>query len=98
MTAVSPREVPHGAQLIDVREADEYQAGHAAGAVNIPLSQLSERTGEIDTDRAVYVICELGGRSAQACSFLEQRLNKDVFINVDGGTQAWKNAGLEMES
>lgn len=98
MTAVSPREVPHDAQLIDVREPDEFAAGHAKGAINIPLSQLPERAEEINTDRTTYVICELGGRSAQACSYLTQHLDKDVFINVDGGTEAWRNDGLKMES
>ena len=65
MKEVNVNEVPTGAQLIDVRETDEFAEVRADGAVNIPMSEFTSRVGELDQDRDIYVICKLGGRSAQ---------------------------------
>lgn len=78
--------------LIDVREADEYEAGHVPGAVNLPLSELVGRYAELKTDEPYHIICQMGGRSAQACAFLDSK-GYDV-TNIDGGTAAW--TGLKM--
>lgn len=94
MKTVQVTEVPQGIQLIDVREPEEYATAHAAGAVNIPLSELVARTEEIDPDRDIYVICHAGGRSLQAAEYLENALGWDNVINVAGGTSAWVEAGL----
>ncbi|WJY68819.1 rhodanese-like domain-containing protein [Corynebacterium auris] len=94
MRTVTVKEVPANAQLIDVREPEEYTEVHAANAVNIPLSELTARYGEIDPDREIYVICRSGGRSAQACEYFERALGWDSAINVEGGTIAWEEAGL----
>lgn len=53
-------------QLIDVREAHEYRNGHIVGAINIPLSQLSNRMGEISADKPVFLYYQSGVRSKQA--------------------------------
>lgn len=97
MKEVKVTEVPQGAQLIDVREPSEFTTVHAAGAVNLPLSDFASRAGEIDPDRDIYVICHLGGRSAQAAQYLEQARGWDNVINVAGGTDAWVAAGLPTE-
>lgn len=97
MKEVKVTEVPQGAQLIDVREPSEFTTVHAAGAVNLPLSDFVSRTGEIDPDRDIYVICHLGGRSAQAAQYLEQARGWDNVINVAGGTDAWVVAGLPTQ-
>ena len=94
MKTVQVTEVPQAIQLIDVREPDEYTTTHATGAINIPLSELVERTAEIDPDRDIYVICHAGGRSLQAAEYLENALGWDNVINVAGGTSAWVEAGL----
>lgn len=96
MKNVQVNEVPTEAQLIDVRENDEWAAGHAKGAVHIPMSEFTGRVNEVDTNREVYVICKAGGRSAQVGQYLEQAKGANV-INVDGGTDAWQAAGLPME-
>lgn len=96
MKNVQVNEVPADAQLIDVRENDEWAAGHAKGAVHIPMSEFTGRVGEVDTDREIYVICKVGGRSAQVGQYLEQAKGATVH-NVDGGTDAWREAGLPME-
>jgi len=92
---VQPTEVPEGAQLIDVREADEFAEWHAKGAINLPLSELQVRYGELDLDRDIYLICLSGGRSARACQWLE--LNGIDAINVANGTSGWRDAGLPVE-
>ena len=73
--------------LIDVREVHEYQAGHAPGARNIPLSTLEQGYKELTSDQEYYIICQGGGRSASACQFLKaQGL---AVINVEGGMNQW---------
>ena len=96
MKEVAVNEVPAGAQLIDVRETDEYAEVRAQGAVNIPMSEFVVRINEIDLDRDIYVICKLGGRSAQVAEYLEQRGIEA--INVNGGTDGWVAAGLPTEA
>lgn len=91
---VQPTEVPQGAQLIDVREVSEFEEWHAEGAVNIPLSELQARYGELDLDKDIYIICLSGGRSAKACSWLES--NGIDAINVANGSSGWRDAGLPI--
>jgi len=80
--------------IIDVREPFEYVSGHAPTAASIPLGELVARVEELDRDNIVYVICESGGRSAQAVDWL----NTQGFdaVNVEGGTSAWRNSGLPV--
>lgn len=80
--------------LVDVREPHEFEAGHVPGAVNIPMSQLGERIGDLP-DEPFDVICELGGRSGRVVEALSQR-GYDV-TNVAGGTSAWREAGYPVE-
>lgn len=96
MRNVRVTEVPADVQLIDVRENDEWAAGHARGAVHIPMSEFTSRLDEVDTTREVYVICKAGGRSMQVGQYLEQAQGANV-INVEGGTDAWIAAGLPTD-
>ncbi|MEU3308840.1 rhodanese-like domain-containing protein [Nocardiopsis sp. NPDC055551] len=89
-------EVPEGVYLLDVREDDEWNAGHAPDAVHIPLGALGERVAEVPKDKKVYVVCRAGGRSAQATMALNQA-GWDA-VNVAGGMQAWEQAGRDMET
>ncbi len=86
-----------GALLLDVREPDEYAAVHAVNAKLIPLGEVGSRLKEIESykDKPVAVICRSGRRSAQAVSFLKESGFTQV-VNVDGGTTAWVQAGLEI--
>jgi rhodanese-related sulfurtransferase len=81
--------------LLDVREDDEWQAGHAAGALHIPLSEFVARYGELaeaaPQDGRIHVICRSGGRSAQVTMYLAQQ-GIDA-VNVDGGMRVWAAAG-----
>ncbi|MCT1450908.1 rhodanese-like domain-containing protein [Corynebacterium sp. p3-SID1194] len=96
MKSVQVNEVPENAQLIDVREPDEFSEVHAKNAVNLPLSNFAALSEEIDYEQPIYVICKSGGRSAEASQFLEAVRGTEA-INVEGGTQAWVNAGLPTE-
>ncbi|MCA5891901.1 rhodanese-like domain-containing protein [Isoptericola sp. NEAU-Y5] len=89
--------LPAGATLLDVREQDEWDAGHAVGAVHIPLAQLPVRCAELDGDTQIYVVCHSGGRSAQATRFLVEAVGYDA-VNLDGGMVAWSYRGLPMEA
>ena len=80
-----------GVVVIDVREDDEYLAGHVTGAVLMPLSTVPERVGELPADGQFLIICQVGGRSGRAVQFLRAR-GLDA-INVAGGTSAWVNSG-----
>jgi rhodanese-related sulfurtransferase len=88
--------VPDDGYLLDVREDDEWQAGHAPDAVHIPLSELNARAREVPTDRDVYVICRSGARSAQAVVAFNNA--GWTATNVEGGMHAWEAAGRPMVS
>jgi rhodanese-related sulfurtransferase len=81
--------------LVDVREPNEWAAGHAAGAVHIPLGRLASRAAELPADVPVYLICAHGNRSKVAAQLL-QRAGFARPVNVRGGTAAWMRAGLPM--
>lgn len=74
--------------LIDVREKDEYKAGHIPGADNFPLSELGTIYTNLDKNQHYYVVCQAGGRSGRACEFLEAQ-GFDV-TNVTGGMNEWQ--------
>lgn len=74
--------------LIDVREPDEYAAGHAPGAKNIPLGQVEQRAEEIPAEGDVYIMCRSGGRAGMACDTLET-LGRKNLIRVAPGMGDW---------
>jgi rhodanese-related sulfurtransferase len=77
--------------LLDVREDDEWQRGHAPGAQHIPMGQIPSRIKEIDADAKLFVVCHLGGRSQRVAQYLAR--NGYTPVNVAGGMQAWALAG-----
>ena len=80
-----------GATLIDVREAHEYEAGHVAEAVLIPLGTVPDRVDAFRATGPAYVICRSGVRSLRACEYLAQ--HGVEAINVAGGMLAWIDLG-----
>ena len=80
-----------GARIVDVRETDEYTAGHVAGAVHVALGTVPDNVEAFRGDGPVYVICQGGGRSMRACEFVSQ--HGIEAINVAGGTGGWINSG-----
>lgn len=86
-----PAEFGDAAVLLDVREDDEWQRGHAPEAQHIPMGDIPARMHEIDADKQLFVICHAGGRSLRVAQYL-QRNGFDP-INVDGGMLDWVQAG-----
>lgn len=88
-------DVADDAVVIDVREANEWAAGHAPNAIHIPLGDLPQRLAELpDTDDTVAVTCRSGGRSSRAVAWLTQQ-GYDV-ANLEGGMKAWQGAGKPL--
>jgi len=88
--------VPADARILDVREPDEWDAGHIAGAMHIPLADLPGRVEELPDGETLYVVCRVGGRSARAVAWLTH--NGYDAVNLDGGMDAWVSAGRPMVS
>lgn len=94
-TAYSVRENPN-VFMIDVREPDEYAAGHIPGITLIPMGEVAERLSEIPTDKEVIVTCRSGNRSGQIVDFLRSQGFTNVH-NMEGGIVAWEEAGYPVE-
>ncbi|MFE9256443.1 rhodanese-like domain-containing protein [Streptomyces sp. NPDC006879] len=98
LPSVAAAAVPVDGFVLDVREDDEWAAGHVEGALHIPMSDFVARFGEFteaaEDGRKVHVMCRAGGRSAQVTQYLVQQ-GIDA-VNIDGGMQAWEGAGRPM--
>ena len=82
--------VAAGELLVDVREQDEWDTGHAPSAQFLPLSGIAERLDELPRDTEFLVICHSGGRSAKATAMLTAA--GFTAVNVLGGMTAWREA------
>lgn len=85
---------PARAILLDVREEDEWQLGHAPGAIHIPMVDVPARVDELEFDVDLYVICRQGGRSLQVVEYLTH-IGFEA-IQVRGGMVAWQQAGRPL--
>ena len=83
------------AVIVDVREQSEWDAGHAPGALHIPLGDLPDRLAELP-DGELVVTCRMGGRGGRATAFLRST-GRDA-VNLDGGLTAWVEAGRPLVS
>lgn len=94
---ISPRAAEGlGAPIVDVREPYELvEDGRVAGAVNIPLGELSARAGEVPRDQPVLILCRSGARSGMAADAL--RASGYDAYNIEGGILAWERDGLPVE-
>jgi hydroxyacylglutathione hydrolase len=88
--------VAGGALLLDVRQPDEWDAGHAPGATFIPLREVPERIAELPRDRRIVAICRSGARSGRATDFLVAQ-GFDA-VNLEGGMKAWAAEGFTVET
>jgi rhodanese-related sulfurtransferase len=92
--AEARRRLETGAMLLDVRESDEWDTGHAPDATWIPIGHVAARQDELAGDRPIVVVCRSGGRSARVTSTLLQA-GYDA-TNLAGGMQAWAGAGFSV--
>ena len=85
------------AQFVDVRSPEEYAAGHATRAINIPLNELPANLDRLEKNEPVYLICQTGRRSKEAADILTKSGFRWVF-SVTGGTAQWQADGLPIDS
>ena len=77
-------------QIVDVREIDEYRAGHIEGSTLIPLETLPYRVDSLNREEPVVLVCRSGNRSAEACQMLTKR-GFDA-VSLRGGLISWHSA------
>lgn len=83
-----------GALLLDVREDEEWDAGHAPGAVHLAMGLVGDRLEQLPSDRTVVCVCRVGGRSGSVAGALAAA-GFDV-RNMAGGMVAWEHAGFPV--
>ena len=88
-------DLPADAVLLDVREDDEWNAGHAPGAIHIPMGDVAQRLDDLPDASPLYVVCRMGGRSARVTEYLNA-VGWDA-VNVAQGMIAWERAGRGLE-
>lgn len=89
-------QLPADPVILDVREDDEWAAGHIDGAVHIPLHELPGRLAELPDTDTLVVTCRSGGRSSKATAYL---LSSGInAVNLGGGMKAWDMSGRPMVS
>ncbi|MCH8614353.1 rhodanese-like domain-containing protein [Arsenicicoccus dermatophilus] len=91
---ISRDQLADDAVILDVRNQDEWDLGHAPGAIHIPLPQLEARVGELPAGRPLPVTCRGGGRAGRATAWLvEQGVDA---ANLTDGMLGWKAAGRAL--
>jgi rhodanese-related sulfurtransferase len=88
--------VEDGALLLDVRQPNEWEAGHAPGATFVPLGDVPTHVDDLPRDRRIVAICRSGARSGRATEFLVAQ-GFDA-VNLAGGMKAWAQAGYPVET
>jgi len=81
--------------VLDVREQDEWAAGHVPGSVHIPMRELGSRQPELPADRTILCVCRSGSRSDMVVRALAEA--GYTAENLDGGLQSWEAYGLDLE-
>ena len=96
---MKPKEAYEGRDdftFVDVREWYEWDAGTVAGAIHIPIRQLSGKVDSVPRDKPVVAVCQIGQRSALAAQFLTAQGYEAH--NLEGGVEAWIAEGLPLVS
>jgi rhodanese-related sulfurtransferase len=96
--ALTPTEAAatNDALFLDVREPYEWEAGHIAGSLHIPIGQIQRRYQELDPNGQIIVVCQVGQRSELVANFLSA--NGYDAHNLEGGLQNWSAAGLPLQA
>jgi rhodanese-related sulfurtransferase len=86
---------PDAPYILDVRQPEEFRAGHIAGAELIPLNELGRRLKELPKDREILCVCQSGSRSSVATRQLASAGYRT--INLRGGMIGWQVAGYAVK-
>ena len=87
--------INEGAQVIDVRDSNEFESGHITGAKNIPNNDIERRSNEIISEKPIILTCALGQNSPGAGEKLQEQGFKDIYI-LSGGLTTWAETGLPL--
>jgi len=85
-----------GALLLDVREDNEWTAGHAPDARHVPLAEVPDHLDDLPVGVTIVCVCRSGARSSRAARFLAEQ-GRSV-VNLEGGMLAWADADGPLES
>ena len=85
-------------QVLDVREREEWDAGHIPGSVHLPYHDIHGLPGNLDPERPIATVCASGQRSAVAASVLTRLGARAVVHVVDGGVPLWQRMGWPLEA
>jgi rhodanese-related sulfurtransferase len=83
--------VANGARLVDVRTAGEFTGGHIEGAENVPVADVTAKSGSWDKKTPIVVYCQTGARSLNASQYLQTHGFEHVY-NLPGGVSGWDGA------
>jgi rhodanese-related sulfurtransferase len=89
-----PDPLPESLLVLDVREDEEWAAGHVEGSTHVPLMELGDRLADLPLAEQTLVVCRSGHRSAHATAYLRE-LGVEA-VNLDGGLAAWQTAGRPL--
>jgi rhodanese-related sulfurtransferase len=97
---ISPQDlnamIGNGAMVVDVRQREEYAAGHIANSLSIPLDELDARLSTLPSDRTIITVCQTGVRSMQALYILQEAGFPQI-ASLQGGIDAWVSAGYPLQ-
>jgi rhodanese-related sulfurtransferase len=96
MQPIQAGAITGSALFVDVREADEFEAGYIEGSAHIPIGEIQARWQELLGHETVVVVCQIGQRSGLVTDFLREK-GLDAH-NLEGGLEAWSRAGLPLSS
>lgn len=85
------------AVIIDVRNKDEYESGHASGSIHIPVDEVLARYEELPKDKTLLFICAAGVRSGLACEMVAALgISSEKLYNIEDGTPIWIEKGFPV--
>ncbi len=90
---IKAKETPY---IIDVRSPDEYAYEHFPNSQNIPLDELASKLSHLPKNKKVYIVCQSGNRSSQACQKLKS-MNIENIVSIDGGINQLKKEGASIK-
>jgi hydroxyacylglutathione hydrolase len=90
------KQLAQGEVILDVRSAEEFQAGHVPGAINIPHDRVGEHLARLKAFAKVYIHCQAGGRAGVAAAALSNAVLSNLVCITGGGMGDWIAAGLPV--
>jgi len=95
-SAQAVRLINQGARVVDIRDREQFDAGHIVDAINIPAAELADHAEKkLKASKSIIVVCDTGTRSGQAVATL-RRSGYEKAFNLQGGLATWRNENLPV--